>query len=199
VGDFDLPALLAGFVANDAALSAAFIAELMPFVRARLKSRWKSLRHMHDEILDKCLSTLIEWRASGLLRAGEPFRDLASRLVNQSVEDVQRAEDNRDRIAVATAALPPDETGDPERSVISDELRQLVWGLQDKLGPPHQRVLEAYAQAEKEDRSIAEILGVSEEAGRQMSRRARVALAKLIREAGLTAADFLETRGTHDA
>jgi RNA polymerase sigma factor (sigma-70 family) len=192
VGDLDEAALLAAFRAKDEACYEAFFALLMPAIRSIIRSRWKSLRYAHGDMEGDCLERLIEWRGSGHLREDETIRQLAERLVNASALVVTREEERDERLVEATQAIEPERSPDTEEKLVDAELRQRVWKLQSTLEPKHQRVLEAYAQAEREDRSIAEILGVTEENGRKMAQRAREALAQAIRRAKLTAPDFLD-------
>lgn len=189
----DEAAALAGFRANDRKLSAAFFALLMPAVAARLRSRWKRLSRAHEEIEDLCLATVVEWRSSGKLRDGESIADLASRLVNQNVDAVQRVLDADRRVKKAMAAVRQAGARDPEAEAIADELRQRFWEIQATLAPKHQRVLMAYAQSERSGgTALADLLGVSEENAWKLVQRARAALSRAIREAGLKSSDLLE-------
>jgi DNA-directed RNA polymerase specialized sigma24 family protein len=192
LGELNEAALLAGFVAFDQAVYAPFYSLLVSVIRSLLNSRWKSMHRVHAEIEDRCVTRTVEWRESGLLRTGETISDLASRLVKQSVEDVQRVEDNARRIKKATAALPPEPSSNPEKALFTNRMRQRVWDLQATLEPKHQRALEAYAQSEIEDVTMAEILGVSPEAAWKMAERARKAFSDAVLQAGLKASDFLE-------
>jgi hypothetical protein len=100
-----------------------------------------------------------------------------------------------DPIQRGSSALPQGPSGASAETPLDEALRRRVWKLQAALEPQHQRVLDAHAQAETfGERTMAEILGVSPEAARQMVVRAREALAEAIRAAGLTAADFREDR-----
>lgn len=186
-------------MAHEEGSYAAFFALLMAAIHSLIKVRWKSLRHLHKDLENDCVTTLFEWREAGLLRADETTAELASRLVKESGRSVKRDEMKDERLVAATKTIAPDPPTNPEADVIGDDLRQRVWDLQSTLEPKHQRVLEAYAQAETEDRSIAEILGVSSEAGRKMAERARAALYAAIKKAGLTASDFLDTTEVSDA
>jgi DNA-directed RNA polymerase specialized sigma24 family protein len=198
LGDVDEPTLLRGFREEDAALTSLFFALLIPALRARIRKRWKSLRHVHDEMEGQCLQTLAEWSAAGSLRDGESIDELVSRLVRASAVVFQRAEEKDERISTATAALPRDATMTAEEAVISEELRQRVWDLQTTLEAKHQWVLESVAEAELGKRTLAEILKVSPEAAWKMAERARAALYAAIRKEGLTAADFLDVPEASD-
>ncbi len=186
-------ALLAGFCAYDVASYAAFFDLLLPTLRSRLKARWSSLKYARRDMEELATTTIVEWRDSGLLRDGDTFSEVVERLVKAAAQSIQRRQNMDEKIADATAALPRESPSSPEKALMTNRMRQRVWDLQATLDPKHQRVLEAYAQSETEDRTMAEILGVSPEAARKMAERARRAFAELILQKGLKASDFLET------
>ncbi|MHB8421038.1 MAG: RNA polymerase sigma factor, partial [Myxococcales bacterium] len=140
----------------------------------------------------KVVATLIEWRASKLVRAGESLAELAGRLVTQCAVSEHRALKRGKRLRKALAGDPTDQAARPEEAVEARDLERRVWELQATLSPRHQQALEAVARGESGGGSVAEQLGLSEEAARQLARRAREALAAAIRAKGYTAADFLE-------
>jgi DNA-directed RNA polymerase specialized sigma24 family protein len=190
--DADESALLAGFRAGDEAQYAAFFALLMPAVRSLAKARWPSLKHLHRDIENEALATLVEWRASGLLREGETTAELASRLVHESARAAKRVEKRDERLIQAQKYGTPEEKADAEAELIVAELRKKVWELQSTLAPKDQRVLEAHVRAETGQQSLEEILDVPADTARKLMQRAREAIAAAIRKAGLKAADLLE-------
>lgn len=186
--------LLAGFLAYDAASYAAFFELLVPVIRSRLKARWSSLKYAHRDMEEICVTTAVEWRASGRIRKGQTFGELLEQLVRESAQQVKRRQANDERLGTAISVEPREPLTNPEKALLTNRMRQRVWDLVTTLDPKHQRVLEAYAQSEIEDKTMAEILGVLPDAARKMAERARKAFSDAVLEAGLKASDFLETR-----
>jgi DNA-directed RNA polymerase specialized sigma24 family protein len=191
--EVDEAAAFAGFRAKDPELSAAFCELLVPLLRNTIRKRWKSLKYVHDEMLSHCGDTLLEWRDEGSLSKTETIKELADRLVRAAAVVYQRAEDKDERLATGLADEPRERLTNPEKVLLTRRLRERVQEIQATLPAKHQRVLAAYAQSETDGKPMAEILGVSLEAARKMSERARAALGAAIRRAGLKASDFLET------
>jgi RNA polymerase sigma factor (sigma-70 family) len=105
----------------------------------------------------------------------------------------QRAEEKDKRLTAGLADEPREALTNPQKALLTNELRERVADIQATLDPTHQRVLEAYAQSETEDVKMAEILGVSPATARKQAERARAALSAAIRRARLTKESFLES------
>lgn len=193
MGDVDAAAAWAGFLAFDVAMSAAFCELLLPLLRNTIRKRWKSLRYVHDEMLGHCGDTLLQWREERTLSKGESLKELADRLVRAAAVVYQRAEEKDKRLTAGLADEPREALTNPQKALLTNELRERVADIQATLDPTHQRVLEAYAQSETEDVKMAEILGVSPATARKQAERARAALSAAIRRARLTKESFLES------
>ncbi|MHB8416466.1 MAG: hypothetical protein ACYDCL_00210 [Myxococcales bacterium] len=201
--------LMERFLAREKAAEREVVARLDSMGRLVALRFWPRLLWEWENFCGEYFATLHRYREEGLLRLDEPLRFLAQRLLRHSGRKAG-LEAHRDRMtlsfsgpldkggeaaepgwaawlereAMASVAAQP-RFGSPEAALGAK--KELEWLAKAKLSPSEREMLEAeQAVARGKHESLAEALGVSDEAAWQRRSRLKKALRRLAEETGAT-------------
>ncbi len=199
--------LLRRFDRGEADAERELVLQLNRLLHRVYVQRWSRSGLRFLELRGDCFMLLGEWRETGRL-PHEPLPHLAQRLMKQcgtkQARERQRdqgairidqgwetppaawSEDDRGRQAALEAELSRQNGPNPEGTLARKELAAWLVEVRERLSPSEQETYDAERKvADDEAKSLAEALGVSDEAARQRRHRMRKAIVALAEEDGL--------------